>query len=491
MAINRTLAEASGLSPSDVEVLLKMSESLPILADLCHADLLLYCRGNQPNTAFIVSEAKPLTVSSLYEGSLVGKQVGRKNEPVVFQVLNPGRLNRNVSRTVDRGMPVIQEVRAIRNQADKVIAALSFETSMREHERLRRKHSLFRKALLQLQDMVLRGQLEGCADISPPREHSGIMVVEQAGRVLYVNGIAENMYRKLGLSDALVGSQITELGTNESAFFDCLQKGCYVEQEIQERQSIWVKKAFPLLSQEPASWFPNRSARKQQWTGAILVIHDITEERLKEQALRIKAAMIQEIHHRVKNNLQTIAALLRMQARRSSHPEVAQLVQESVNRILSVAVVHEFLSHDEDSVINIRDVAQRILSEVTQGILDPSKKINLSLEGTAVYLPAQQATSCALIINELLQNAVEHAFIGRDQGRIVLTLEDTGKELVVQISDDGIGLPHDFDVEIGGHLGLQIIRTLVREDLKGRFEIANGNGVSARVVLMRSTAAPV
>ena len=195
--------------------------------------------------------------------------------------------------------------------------------------------------------------------------------------------------------------------------------------------------------------------------------------------------MIQEIHHRVKNNLQTIAALLRLQARRSDSPEVAEQLRESVGRIISIAVVHEFLSHEENSAINIHEVSNRILGEVRNGVLDHTRPINLSLEGTRNFvLPAQQATSSALIINELVQNAVEHAFVGLPGGSIVVRLIEQGDSLCIEIADDGLGLPEQFDPVRHGGLGLQIVRSLVREDLKGQFELvtnSNGKGVQATV----------
>ena len=217
-------------------------------------------------------------------------------------------------------------------------------------------------------------------------------------------------------------------------------------------------------------------------TGAVVAIQDVTDELQKEQELRIKTAMIQEIHHRVKNNLQTIAALLRLQARRTGNSEVADQLRESVGRIISIAVVHEFLSHEETTVINIHEVSNRILAEVRNGILDRTRPINLSLEGTRSFmLPAQQATSCALIINELVQNAVEHAFVGLPGGNIVVKLAEQGDSMCIEIQDDGRGLPHEFDIVRQGGLGLQIVRSLVREDLKGEFELSNGQGVHAVV----------
>ena len=130
--------------------------------------------------------------------------------------------------------------------------------------------------------------------------------------------------------------------------------------------------------------------------------------------------MIQEVHHRVKNNLQTIAAVLRMQARRAEEGSTQQALKEAITRILSVAVIHEFLSLDESQSINVRDVCQRIVAQTRQ-VLVPGQMIDFSVEGPAIYLPSQQATACALVINELIQNALEHGFEHRSRAQIRVT----------------------------------------------------------------------
>jgi two-component sensor histidine kinase len=206
--------------------------------------------------------------------------------------------------------------------------------------------------------------------------------------------------------------------------------------------------------------------------------------------------MIQEIHHRVKNNLQTIAALLRLQARRTGSPEVVEMLRQTTNRILSVAVVHEFLSHDEQSVINVKEICQRIIDEVTQAVVDPEKQIHFVLEGGNIYLPSQQATACALVVNELLQNSVEHGFVNRWNGTVTINLIDDGNYVRIEIIDDGQGLPSGFSVARGCNLGLQIVSSLVKEDLKGEFELighvpngdstAKGGGARAIVTIPRS-----
>jgi two-component sensor histidine kinase len=140
-------------------------------------------------------------------------------------------------------------------------------------------------------------------------------------------------------------------------------------------------------------------------------------------------------------------------------------------------------------VINIHEVCNRIVNEVTSGTLDPDKKLRLHLEGSGpFFLPAQQATSCALIVNELLQNAVEHGYTGRTEGAIHVRLRQTDDSMAIEIEDDGVGLPQGFELDSHGGLGLQIVQTLVREDLKGRFEMQNGVGVRALISFPRRVA---
>jgi two-component system, sensor histidine kinase PdtaS len=330
------------------------------------------------------------------------------------------------------------------------------------------------KAVSVLQDMLLHNRLD-LSKLSRTSERDALLVLDAAGHIQYLSGTADSMYQRVGFRANLLKRKIDDLGTNEAAFMGVMQTREACEFETMEQDLIWIRKGVPLFEHD-------------QLKGVILGITDVTEERKKEHELRIKAAMLQEVHHRVKNNLQTIAALLRMQARRLPETAGRGALLESVNRILSVAVVHEFLSHDESSEINIKEVSQSILREVTTGTLDPDKQLKIVLNGPSLTLPAQQATSCALIINELLQNAVEHGYADRSQGTIQINLNESAEETVIEIIDDGAGFPPGFDLERDANLGLNIVQTLVKEDLRGRLSFTNGNGVRAMLAFPRKRA---
>jgi len=474
-------ATCTRLTPADRALLDNVAGHLPLLADLTHADAVLFALAD--DQVVVVAQAQPVPVPSPYALPVaIGRTMAREEAPLVFRVVFDGRVRNQVTTTVIRGAPVLQEVFAIRNEHGEVVGALRSEMLLIEHERQRKRHATFRRAVARARDLIVAGRLRGGDKLGRLGVHDGIMVIDSAGRIEYLSAPAEYLYRRLGYADNLVKTQLQELETNEYICFKAMERGVCLEQRVQEHELVWIKRVVPLVSGGSATWPTLLTGHLAVPSGAIVAIEDVTDELQKEQELKIKTAMIQEIHHRVKNNLQTIAALLRLQARRTSTPEVADQLRETIGRIISIAVVHEFLSHEETSVINIHEVSNRILAEVRNGVLDHSRPITLSLEGLRTFsLPAQQATSCALIINELVQNAVEHAFVGLPGGSIVVRLAEQDDSLYIEIQDDGRGLPHDFDQAARGGLGLQIVRSLVREDLKGQFELANGQGVRAVV----------
>src|SRR5262249_27142413 len=220
-----------------------------------------------------------------------------------------------------------------------------------EHERQRERHGTCRSAVARDRELVVAGKLQGGEALGRVGVHDGVMVIDAQGRIEYLSAPAEHLYRRLGYADNLVKTQLQELETNEYICFKAMERNVCLEQRVQEQDLVWIKRVVPLTSGGGDGWgLPARLVgRKGEPGGAIVAIQDVTDELQKEQELRIKTAMIQEIHHRVKNNLQTIAALLRLQARRTGNPEVADQLRESIGRIISIAVVHEFLSHEETS----------------------------------------------------------------------------------------------------------------------------------------------
>ena len=201
-----------------------------------------------------------------------------------------------------------------------------------------------------------------------------------------------------------------------------------------------------------------------------------------EKAQLVHSALVQEMHHRVKNNLQTIAMLLRLQMAENKELSPQDILQETINRVLSIATVHEILSEAGVDRVGTLDLIRRVTAVVSGNMLTPGAKIAVSVSGDNVELASQRATSLALIANELLQNALEHGLAGRAEGQITITLIHKYGQLRLRVQDDGRGLPQGFNSETDLGLGLDIVRTTVTEDMHGKFFIGpNKNGPGTRV----------
>jgi GAF domain-containing protein len=199
-------------------------------------------------------------------------------------------------------------------------------------------------------------------------------------------------------------------------------------------------------------------------------------------------AIVREMHHRVKNNLQTIAMLLRLQMSDGPERPASDALPEAINRILAIAAVHETLSEGGLRLVDVKDVLTRVADTIVQSLSHPNKVLRVTVDGDEIELPSQAATALALATSELIQNALEHAFVGRDEGMVQVRLHDGGQMLTVVVADDGIGLNDSFGD--GSSLGLEIVQTLVAEDLKGTFALTPGEGGTQAVIRLPQPGEP-
>ncbi len=222
--------------------------------------------------------------------------------------------------------------------------------------------------------------------------------------------------------------------------------------------------------------------------GALVLVRDVTELRRRDRQLMGKDATIREIHHRVKNNLQTVAALLRLQARRLRDPAARAALEESVRRVGSIAVVHETLSLSLDETVAFDGVADRVLAMCAE-VAAPEAEVEVRREGTVGRLPAEVATPLSMVLAELVQNAVEHGF-PRGRGHVLVRCRREADRLQVVVEDDGQGLPEGFDPGTSSSLGLQIVRTLLEGELRGRLALRRGESGGTRAQVELPVSAP-
>ncbi|MBV9119472.1 MAG: GAF domain-containing protein [Chloroflexi bacterium] len=210
----------------------------------------------------------------------------------------------------------------------------------------------------------------------------------------------------------------------------------------------------------------------------------INNSRLFDQVqldLDVKTALLQEINHRVRNNLASIVGLLSMELMRSNESQAKAVLINSINRVKSIGQVHSMLSEDSFGAVDFQSIAEAIVAFVTAS-WSSGRKVEVEVGGDPVELDPKRASSLALVVNELITNSLKYAFADEVEGRVEIRSRVLDGEVTVVVRDNGCGLPAEFAPERTGSLGMRIVRNLVRTDLKGRFSIDNDRGTVATIV---------
>ncbi|MGZ6300225.1 MAG: sensor histidine kinase, partial [Candidatus Limnocylindria bacterium] len=241
----------------------------------------------------------------------------------------------------------------------------------------------------------------------------------------------------------------------------------YRDTEIESRAVSLIVRSIPLRPQG-------------RHIGALVLVRDVSDLRRRDRELVTKDATIREIHHRVKNNLQTVAALLRLQSRRIGEPAAKAALDEAVRRVGSIALVHETLSLQAvEQKVLFDEIADRLCVMVTE-VSAVGAPVRVRRDGSFGALPSEMATALAMVLTELLQNAVEHGYAdasaGDETGRIALRVARPAGRLRIIVEDHGRGLPEGFDLERSTNLGLSIVKTLVESELKGSLRLEQRSG---------------
>jgi len=312
----------------------------------------------------------------------------------------------------------------------------------------------------------------------------GLIRLDAEGIVQYASPNGVSAFRRLGDGESLEGRSLAEVTAGL----------------LKDRRM--VDETLPLVVTGRMPWRSEIESRgvslslraiplrdEQQRFGALVLCRDVSELRRREMELVTKDATIREIHHRVKNNLQTVAALLRMQSRRMVSDEAKQGLEQAMRRVATIALVHETLSQGLTQSVDFDELIGRQF-RLSAEVASPSQQVRTQRSGMFGDLPSDFATPLALVINELVTNAVEHGLEGRT-GTVWLLADrsegDDGEELLtVTVADDGVGLPETPHVE---GLGLQIVRTLVTSELGGtiQWKPRDGGGTAVQIVLSLAT----
>ena len=463
-ALDILLGAHTTLTQEDAEHLQALVGEWQLLADLSFADLLLWVR--RTDSGFLcVAQVRPTTGPTAYQRDLVESDADAEHLVTLDDPAAPERFA--VRREV--GGPVIAVITRRRHlPVPRVPSALEIA---------------YTEAASSLLAMVEHATFPPAAAasemISGPRAGDGLVLLHEDGRVRYASPNAMSAYRRIGWSNDLVGvalAQVTRAVVHDRFHADdlveriseALQGLSPLRLEVDAGGATLLFRALPLEHGHGDA-------------GAIVLVRDVTDVRRRDRQLLSKDATIREIHHRVKNNLQTVAALLRLQARRVDLPEARSALTESVRRVSSIALVHETLSMSLDERVDFDGIVDRLIPMVAE-VAAPESTVQIVRVNNFGVLPADVATPLVLVVVEILQNAVEHAFAPHERGTVTITAHRRPGTLQVQITDDGKGLPADFDLAASDRLGLQIVLTLVESEMEGTISVTSagpGRGTSA------------
>lgn len=484
------LARRARLAPADVDWLHVLVSDWDLLADLSFADLTLWARLPGERTWIALAQVRPTTGPTAYPDDIVGTVRDGRGKALLESAADEGRICREGDPEWRRGIPVRHETIPVRRDG-RVIAVIERSTNLDSARTPSRMDLAYLKTADDLAQMVAAGlfpdQGSSAAFVRSPRVIDGMVRLSRSGKVSYANPNAMSAYRRLGLTADLTGRDLGPLTARlcastqpvDDSMMLAASGRANVEIEIEAHGSVVQMRTIPLIVAGASA-------------GALILLRDVTELRHRERELVTKEATIREIHHRVKNNLQTVAALLRLQARRMRQPEASAALREAVRRVGSIALVHETLSQVTGEVVEFDEIARRIAT-VAGDLSAPEARITPVLSGRFGSLPAPVATPLALVLTELLHNAVQHGIAvpgSPATGTLELAAKRHPDRLIVTVSDNGAGFPAGFDLESTTSLGLQIVRTLVQSELGGSLAITDRaeGGTTVRLDLPLPTA---
>jgi len=466
----------------------RLVASWQALADLSFSDLLLLApmQDGDGHQFVVLAQVRPTTGQTLYPVDLVGTVVDEVERPLVSRAWRLGEIidgDSNLLGAKERARVQVIPVRF----DEELVAVLMRETPISSARRPGELEGHYLDVFDRLAAMVTEGSFPfGQDEIEfedAPRVGDGVIVLDRDVRVEFASPNAVSSLHRMGIHGYTAGAHLGELGFEQDAVQAALRARVPVTEELERGDTEVLLRAIPLLE-------------KRVPVGAVVLVRDVSDIRRRDRMLVSKDATIREIHHRVKNNLQTIASLLRLQGRRLSSREARQAIGESERRIRSIALVHETLSRDASDVVPFGDIVRPLLRVVDETVSSSDAKIRFDIEGDLGDLPGQVATPLAVVLNELLQNAVDHAFPASDgevgEGNVRVFLGRDEGELAVDVVDDGVGLFDGFSLEESKGLGLSIVQALVTGELGGSIElVSNGDGTRASLRVPLAPVAPV
>ena len=471
--LSELVSEQGRSSGVDIEYLHLLVGDWQLLADLAFADIVLWVPTEQ-DSFVAVAHARPSSSATLFYRDFVGQAIKpewRKqvtdafHSSLIIDSAAPDWYEETPTRV--RAVPVLRRLSPTGHETTQhPIAIITRHTNLSEARTPSRQELIFNECANDLFAMIAGGDFPDLgAPTGPrrgaPRASDGLLRLDVDGMVTFASPNGLSAFNRIGFAGELEGESLAEVTTG-------LLTGVLV-----------VDESLPLVVTGRAPWRTDIEARgvtvslraipirdRGERVGAVVLCRDVTELRHQEQELITKDATIREIHHRVKNNLQTVASLLRIQARRSHSEEARESLNQAMRRVAAIAVVHDTLSEGLSQNVDFDAVFDRVLLLIAEVASTHNTKVHPISTGSFGVLPSEYATPLALALTELVTNAVEHGLAGRE-GEVEILAGRASGILSVKVRDNGVGLGEG---KVGSGLGTQIVRTLIQGELGGTID---------------------
>jgi len=460
------------LTPEQAAHLQRLVGSWQMLSDLSFADLLLLIPDD--NEFVVAGQARPTTNQTCHPEDLTGVIWPQATSALVQRTWTSGQICDGESSFRDGAEQSRVRCFPVRHR-HQLIAVLLREAPVILSRQPGELERIYVDTANILGEMVSAGEFPFASDAlggeESPRVGDGTLVFDADGHIQFASPNAMNALHRMGVSANVINETFESLGIDDHIIGLVIANRLPATEELSPIENVVVRlHCLPLI------------------TGGVVVgllglLRDISDVRRLDQLLLSKDAAIREVHHRVKNNLQTISALLRLQSRRMSSADGRLALDEAERRIRSIALVHEFLSRDPSDQVPFGQILDALMRMADEGNTTPELTIQFSKRGDPGELDAEVATPLAVVLTELLQNAVEHAFPSRIAspdgtegtfvGKVDVEIHNTGERLIAEVRDNGAGLPPGFEIGRTDSLGLSIVRDLIRTQLGGNIELYN------------------
>jgi two-component sensor histidine kinase len=444
------------LTDEDIQILIEYDEKIDSIAMLTSNDIFIDALTSNNEDSVVLAWARP-EKKSLYNKSVVGDLAYSENEPGVYKTILTGEISRAISGVSQEGVPIAQTVIPIKN-GEKIIGVLIMEQDITREIEQEQEVNVLKETVEFLKKSLM--ELNIVESYFADWFNNGIFVLNSECKIIYVNKAAHDLYTREENKDP-IGNDLSKLMGTFKDLTDMLGK-ISSPSELALRDEVYNMHIHPIGIQDDLE-------------GAVIIIQDMTELRIKERELQGKDMLIREIHHRVKNNLQNIAAILQLQMRRTNSEEARTSFQASISRIMSIAAAQNVFSRQNLDTVKLKELLSYVMNNTLDSYKLEDQNILAVVEGRNVEISSTQAIPVALIANEVISNSMKHGIRDDETGEIRININEDESLIVMEFYDSGQN-ELLFDSNDENKLGLQIVKALTMDQLGGTFSISRTNG---------------